>query len=161
MSQDRPALHGTRTLHTEDSLSWSLDTVPPAYTTAITGAPLPLEVTDYNVLRNAQKRLTFALGARATHMLNTFFLADPQRQGNLTTAAMSEIWGMRGASITKVQAGTILRGVEALNAIRYEIDGGLFVVGGQSGSGHIGHLAIAPDIVFVDKRGPIDENTTW
>ncbi len=155
MAIEKLFLHGTRVLSDEPILDQAIGDIPPAFSVPTTKQVLELQVTGYNRL-DYGRDIQFALGGLAMRILNSFFAADPERTGTVKTAEILEIWDEYGIIVCPNQTGLVQRGVNALNAIRMRIDNYPFVDRDGTGSGHQSYFSIRPDVIFTDKRRPLD-----
>ncbi len=150
-------LHGTRLLHNEPAIDQGIWPIPPAYAGPIGKGALNLVVLNYNTISSGSKR--FALGRLATRTLNSFMDLDSERQGGVTTTDLIDLWNDYGLDMDPQLVGPALRGINALDAIRHQIDSEPFVDSAK-GHGRQQLFCIAPDIAFIDQRptpgGPHD-----
>lgn len=150
MTEGKFQLHGTRFLNREPTIDCEIDAVPPAFQVPTMEEVLQVSVRGYDRIRIENESIQ--LGKLAMRMLNTFFVTDPQRTGSITTPEIVKVWQAYKVEVSQPHSGPVLRAVEALNAIRQEIDGFPFVLGGARGSGRVSHYSISDDIVFSDTR---------
>lgn len=150
MTDGKLQLHGTHFESKLPIIDREIDTIPPAFRVPNTEEVLQFAVIDYNRIQLGDEKI--ALGILAVRMLNSFFFTDPQRNGSVLTAEIIKVWKKYGIDEKHNLVGPVLRGVDALNAIRQEIDGRLFITGGSNGSGYPNHYAISDDIIFDELR---------
>lgn len=144
-------LHGTRIWDGVPTVDQEIDAPPESYQTSLGQEALRFFIIDYNLMKVGETRIS--LGELATRMLNSFFIVDPHRVGSIPPINILKIWQEYEIPMkSRTRTGPVLRGVEALNAIREQIDGLPFVTGGSKGTGRPAFLSIAEDIAIVDTR---------